>query len=92
MVSVFNENHYRTFEASCETFSGFQVNINITKIDTIDDIIKIFTKKLENVLELNNLVILKEKLNVTKFHIHMTTIEEIFLSSKEDTLYICNHC
>ena len=38
MGTAFNENHYRTFEASCETFSGFQVNINITKIDTIDDI------------------------------------------------------
>ena len=92
MGKAFNENHYRTFEASCETFSGFQVNINITKIDTIDDIIKIFTKKLGNVLELNNLVLLKEKLNNINFHIHMATIEEIFLSGKEDTLYICNHC
>lgn len=89
---AFNENHYRIFEASCETFSGFQVNINITLIDTIDDIIKIFTKKLGNVLELNNLVLLKEKLNNINFHIHMATIEEIFLSTKEDTIYICNHC
>ena len=92
MGSAFNENHYRIFEASCETFSGFQVNINITKIDTVDDIIKIFTKKLGNVLELNNLVILKEKLNDINFHIHTHTIEDILLSKKEDTIYICNHC
>ena len=84
MGAAFNENHYRIFEASCETFSGFQVNINITKIDTIDDIIKIFTKKLGNVLELNNLVLLKEKLNNINFHIHMATINHL----KKKYIYI----
>ena len=36
----------RTFIASSETFSGFRVNIPLTNVETIDDIITIFKNEL----------------------------------------------
>jgi len=92
MDNGYNEKHYRTFQASSEYFQGFKVNINITKIDSLDDIINIFIKKLKKVLELNNFEVLLDKLKYGKFHIHAHTLEEILTSDKDDILYVCNHC
>ena len=42
----YKKKHWRTFEASSNLFSGFRVDINITKIDTLNDI-KIYEKMLQ---------------------------------------------
>ena len=81
----------RTFIASSETFSGFRVNIPLTDVGTIDDIITIFKNELHMVLKKNNFEILLEKLNICNFHIHEFTIEDILTSKQEDIFYICEH-
>ena len=88
----YNKKHWRTFEASSNLFSGFRVDINITKIDTLDDIVIKFVDKLNRVLELNNLLILVEELKKCKFHIHNFTLEDILTSNEEDIFYVCDHC
>jgi len=89
-----NDKYHRSFIASSELFSGFTVNINITQIETIDDIIKVFLSNLENVLESNKFINLIEELkkNKNNFHIHTNSIEDILTSKPEDVFYICDHC
>ena len=41
-MNIINNNHYRTFIS--EFFQGFKVDINITEIETLDDIVKISLK------------------------------------------------
>ena len=81
----------RTFIASSETFSGFRVNIPLTDVGTIDDIITKFKNELHIVLKKNHFDILLEKLEITNFHIHEFTIEDILTSKQEDIFYICDH-
>jgi hypothetical protein len=81
----------RTFIASSETFSGFRVNIPLTNVETIDDIITIFKNELHMVLKKNNFDLLLEKLEISNFHIHEFTIEDILTSKHEDIFYICDH-
>lgn len=89
-----NDKYSRTFIASSEIFSGFTSEINITQVGTIDDIIKEFTARLENVLSTNNLINLLEELKQSRkrFHIHSNSIEDILTSKPEDVFYICDHC
>jgi hypothetical protein len=86
------EKYERKFVASCETFSGYNILIDITQIETIDDIISYFKKKLESVLKAHNFEALIEILKKTIFHIHSHTIEEILTSNVNDIFFICNHC
>ena len=87
-----NSSYNRTFIASSELFSGFKVEINIQSIDTIDNIIKIFTDELKTVLKKYNFEILLESVNVKKFHVHSHTLEQILISNKDEIIYICDHC
>lgn len=89
-----NDKYSRTFIASSEIFSGFTAQINITQVESIDDIIKEFTARLENVLSTNNLTNLLEELKQSekRFHIHSNSIEDILTSNSEDIFYICDHC
>ncbi len=82
----------RLFIASSELFSNFQVNISLYDISTIEDIIVLFKEELNSVLKKNNLTNLVNKLNVTNFHIHSYSIEDILTSNPEDVFYICDHC
>ncbi len=82
----------RLFIASSELFSNFQVNISLYDISTIEDIIVLFKEELNRVLKKNNLTNLVNKLNVTNFHIHSYSIEDILTSNPEDVFYICDHC
>jgi predicted transcriptional regulator len=87
-----NSSYNRTFIASSELFSGFKVEINIQSIDTVDNIIKIFTDELKTVLKKYNFEILLESVNVKKFHVHSHTLEQILISNKDEIIYICDHC
>ena len=86
------ENYERTFIASSKLFSGFKIPINITQVDNIDDIVRIFVKGLSKVLKDNNFENLLDELKNSKFHIHTVTMEEILVSSINDSFYICDHC
>ena len=85
------EIYERTFIASSKLFSGFKIPINITQVDNIDDIVRIFVKELSKVLKDNNFENLLDELKKTKFHIHTTSFEEILVSSLNDTFYVCDH-
>ena len=87
-----NSSYNRTFIASSELFSGFKVEINIQSIDTVDNIIKIFTDELKTVLKKYNFEVLLESVNVKKFHVHSHTLEQILISNKDEIIYICDHC
>ena len=87
-----NASYNRIFIASSELFSGFKVEINIQSIDTVDNIIKIFTDELKTVLKKYNFEILLESVNVGKFHVHSHTLEQILISNKDEIIYICDHC
>jgi len=86
------EKYERKFITSSETFSGFNVLIDLTQIETLDDIILIVKKKLNEVLKEYNFEALIEILKKTEFHIHTHTIEQIFTSEINDIFFICDHC
>ena len=87
-----NDSYSRLFIASSELFAGFTVRIQITEVDSHEDIIRIFKEKLGNVLEENNLTNLLENLKKSSFHIHTNSIEDILTSKPEDIFYLCDHC
>jgi len=86
------DKYARLFIASSETFSGFRVKIQITEVDSLEDILVFFKKELESVLELNHFTNLIEKSKNSDFHIHSYSIEDILTSKPEDIFYICDHC
>jgi hypothetical protein len=87
------DNYKRTFIASSELFSGFKVEIQITRVDSINEIINYFVNELTTVLEENNFENLLSKLNNNKlFHIHGVSIEDILTSNPDHIFYLCDHC
>ena len=86
------EKYERKFITSSETFSGFSVLIDLTQIETLDDIILIIKKKLDEVLKEYNFEALIDILKKTEFHIHTHTIEQILTSEINDIFFICDHC
>ena len=68
------------------------MDINITEIDTLDDIVKKFLDRLIKVLKENKFEMLVKKVNETKFHIHAYTLEGVLTSERNEILYVCNHC
>ena len=44
-------NYKRTFVASSEIFSGYKVDIDIRRIETLEDIVEIFLRDLQSVLK-----------------------------------------
>ena len=85
------EKYYRKFVCSDKHFSGFSTLIDITQIETIDDIVKSFKINLLEVLKENNFENLIEKFNKKEFHIHEITIEHILTSDINELFYICHH-
>ena len=67
-------NYKRTFVASSEIFSGYKVDIDIRRIETLEDIVEIFIRDLQSVLKKYNLEALLDKLNYgNEWHIHTHT-------------------
>ena len=89
MNNVYN----RTFIASSEIFSGFKIDIDIRRINTLHDIVDIFLTELKKVLELNNFEVLLDKLKYgNSWHIHTHTLEQILIGNSNSVYYVCNHC
>jgi len=88
-----SETYNRTFIASSEYFSGFKVQIDIRRINTLQDIVNIFLIELKKVLELNNFEVLLDKLKYgNSWHIHTHTLEQILIGNSNSVYYVCNHC
>tara|TARA_Y100001935_G_scaffold224380_1_gene200536 strand:+ start:1062 stop:1331 length:270 start_codon:yes stop_codon:yes gene_type:complete len=82
----------RIFIASSELFSNYETKISLYNIETIDDIITIFKERLKELFLTNKMNNLAKKVDMSNFHIHSYTIEQILTSSDEDYFYICDHC
>jgi len=92
MSGLIDDKYERVFIASSELFSGFKVEMDIRNIDTLDDIVNIFTDNLKKVLKEYNFEILHDSVNAAKFHIHSHTLEDILVSNKDEIFYVCDHC
>ena len=81
---------YKKFQFSCKLFGGFNVPLDISLVDTKEDIINYCLNVLETFLSDNNLWELKIKLQELKktsgYDIHNFTYKDIV--SKDDKNYI----
>ena len=88
-----SETYNRTFIASSEIFSGFKVQIDIRRINTLQDIVDIFLRELTSILKIHNFEVLMEKLKYgNSWHIHTHTLEQILMLNPNELIYVCNHC
>ena len=86
----------KKFQFSCQTFGGFNVSLDVSLVDTKEDIINYCINVLETVLSNNNLWELKIKLQVLKktpgYDIHNFTYGDIVSNDDEDYIfYLCSH-
>lgn len=80
----------RLCEISSEFFGGFQHRVDLQGIESIDEIIALTISKLRGVLASHRFLDLVDKCDKAQWHIHTHTFEDIF--TREDTIYICDHC
>jgi hypothetical protein len=80
----------KSFALSSDLFSYYQKEIDVTKVDSTEEIIVILVSELHELFLKNNLEILAEKLAECKFHMH-GTFEEIKKECSATKIYICDH-
>ena len=85
------EKYCRNFVCCDLHFSGFNIDIDITQMDKIEDIIDSFKTKLILVLQKYNFENLIEEYKKKEFHIHDITFEQILTSDINEIFYICHH-
>ncbi len=83
---------FRKFIASSEYFLGYEVFIDITIHNSLDNIINYFYEHLMKTLVLNKFEVLIEYLKKQRLHIHDFTFEDIKAMDPEAPNYICDHC
>lgn len=81
----------RKFIASSELFCDYFLEICLTEVNTIEDIINLFKESLIKLFDDNNLSNLKKKVIESRFHIHDFTIEDILTSESDHVFFICDH-
>jgi hypothetical protein len=82
---------YRTFTLSCNTFSGFNLRVDVAKFNHLNEVIEHVLTTLRNHLKQLGLESLLNQLTTlwSLYHIHDYDIETIWLEDKD--YYICNH-
>ena len=78
----------RTFQLSDDIFWGYQVNINLDTVHSIEQIICIIKHDVICYLKPKNLEILIEKIRDKK--LYSIPFDDILLRDPKDILYICN--
>jgi hypothetical protein len=81
----------KKFALSSELFSYYEKDIDLMKVDSIEEIIILVITELDELLKNNNLEILSEKLNEGKWHVHGISLEAIKRESSAAKFYICDH-
>lgn len=76
---------------SSDTFSGFKVEIDITKIAELDDIVKICRARLLKVLSMYNFERLIAVALKCQFHIHQPESLEQIKANPHEVIWICDH-
>jgi len=82
----------KTFAISSALFSYYEKDINVDLVNSTNEIILLVVSELDKLLRDNKLLMLSEKLNDCKFHVHDFTLEEVKDSVSDRKYYICDHC
>jgi len=82
----------KKFICSSDIFQGYNILIDLNECDNIEDILIIFKKSMLKFFEDNSLEILVNKVNNIDLHIHTITFEDILISERNTTFYICENC
>ena len=80
----------RKFIISGSIFDKYETDINLDIIDSIEEIIKIIKKRIENDIRIYP-EIFKIFINID-FHIHDYSIADILLSEHNKIFYVCSFC
>ena len=83
---------FRRFIDSSEYFSGYEVFIDITIHNSLDNIINYFYEHLMKTLTDNKFEVFIDYLKERKLHIHDFTFEDIKAMNPDNVNYICDHC
>lgn len=75
---------------SCDIFGGFSCNISIDDIKDIESVVNLSLKKLKEHLTIYKFEMLLSILQTKKYHIHNTTLIDIF-QNPNNKIYICSH-
>jgi len=81
----------KKFICSSDIFQGYNILIDLNECDNIEDILIIFKKSMMKFFEDNSLEILVNKVNNIDLHIHTNTFEDILISKRNTTFYICEN-
>jgi len=80
----------RKFIVSGSIFDKYETNINLDIIDSIEEVIRIVKKRIEN--DISNYPEILKELNKINFHIHDVQFVDVLLSESKDVFYICSFC
>jgi len=80
-----------TCKVSDKTFQGFEVKLDLSYIDTVDEICIMVKSTLITHLETYKFEILLDKAKNIQFHIHDYEMGKILMMEENQTLWICNH-
>jgi ribosomal protein S15P/S13E len=80
----------RKFKISDVQFQGFQVNLDMDNIDTLEDICNGVKNALVTHLQENQFEILVSRARNIKFHIHDHQFGDILIKD-EDVFWVCSH-
>ena len=80
----------RKFIISGSIFDKYETHINLDIIDSIEEIVKISKKRIEN--DIKNYPEILKIFNNLDFHVHDYTIADILLSEHNKVFYICSFC
>ena len=82
----------KTFALSSKLFSYYEKEIDVTEVDSNEEIILMIVSELHELFLKSNLEVLCEKLGECKFHMHGITFEEIKKECGASKIYICDNC
>jgi hypothetical protein len=82
---------FKIIYLSDELFQGYNIIINTSQFESINELINYFKNKLITILEFNNLFILSEKVKKMNLHIHDYKFYNDILNTTHETIYICSH-
>ena len=87
----------RTCQISSKYFWGFQHQVDLDEVESLEEITTIVIEKMKKILLDNNFIVLVEIIEGERghpgmhFHIHQKTFEQVLLTPPEEIIYVCCH-
>lgn len=73
------------------TLWGYETTIDLDYCENLNDIVKLCINNAKESLRSIKLIELSNNLDISQFHIHDYTFEDILISNSNFIIYICNH-